>query len=102
MAMRPTVENATRADAAALAPMFRLGSIERIALQHLVSAPKPWDGKRADSVPTARSALTRLLGLGLVRSVVGEALHAGIQDDTLLWVTPAGREALTRAKATTP
>lgn len=102
MALKRAAEDATGADAPALAPMSRLGSVERVALQHLASAPKPWDGKRADSVPSARTALTRLLSLGLVRSVVGEALPAGIQDDTLLWVTPAGREAIARTKAKTP
>jgi hypothetical protein len=102
MALKNPAEDTPGAGASGPAPAFRLSSPERLALQHLASAPKPWDGKRADSVPTARSSLTRLLTLGLVRSVLGEALPAGIQDDTLLWVTPAGREALARAKAKTP
>jgi hypothetical protein len=102
MALKNRVQDATEAAPPAVATAPRLGSVERIALQHLASAHKPWDGQRADSVPAARSALTRLLSLGLVRSVMGEALPAGIQDDTLLWVTPAGRETLTRTKAKTP
>lgn len=52
MALKRAAEDATGADAPALAPMSRLGSVERVALQHLASAPKPWDGKRADSVPS--------------------------------------------------
>jgi hypothetical protein len=77
---------------------FRLSSTERIALEHLASAPKPWDGKRVDSIPTTRSALTRLLSLGLVRSRLDDDLPLGLQSDTPLWLTPAGRDALARAR----
>lgn len=87
-----------QAQAAATATRtIRLSSTERIALQHMVSAPKPWDGQRADAIPAVRSALARLLSLGLVRSRIGEEILGGLQDDTPLWVTPAGREALARA-----
>jgi len=83
----------------AASPTFRLSSVERIALQHIMSAPKPWDGKRADSIPGPRSALTRLVGLGLLRSSASEPMPTTVQDDTPLWITPAGRDAVARATA---
>ncbi len=82
-------------------PAIRLSSVERLALQHLVSAPKPWNGMPAEFVPAPRSALARLLALGLVRSVLGETLLGDVQDDTPLWITPAGRAALDRISAKT-
>jgi hypothetical protein len=77
----------------------RLSSVERIALRYLALDPKPWDGKRADSIPAPHSILTRLLDRGLVRSQMNESLPRGIEDDTLLWITPDGRAALARTAA---
>ena len=73
---------------------MRLNSVERVALAYFLSGPKPWDGKRADTVPTTRAVLAHRLSLGLVRSQIGETLPLGVQDGTQLWITPSGREIL--------
>ncbi len=79
------------------APTPRLTSQERIALNLIAASAKPWNGQAADSIRAPLSVLQRLADRGLLRSSMDSPMPLAVREDTLLWVTPAGRAALAKA-----
>lgn len=75
------------------APTPRLTSQERIALNLIASSAKPWNGQPA-SIRAPLSVLQRLADRGLLRSSMDSPTPLVVREDTLLWITPAGRAAL--------
>lgn len=72
----------------------RLSSPERVALQLIVSSPKPWNGVEARTLATPPSVLQKLVDRGLLRGPLDADNPLVVYGDTLLWVTPSGRGAL--------
>jgi hypothetical protein len=79
------------------APPPRLTSQERIALNLIASTAKPWNGQPADSIRAPLSVLQRLADRGLLRSSSDSPMPLAVREDTLIWITPAGRVALAKA-----
>lgn len=79
-------------------PTPRVTSQERIALNLIVSSAKPWNGQPAHAIRAPMGVLQRLVDRGLLRPAMDAVSPFVVRDDTLLWITPAGRGVLAAAK----